>query len=156
MVSIRDIACAILAVMVLLPGCRPRDARTDSGEDETAIRTLISKTEDMNNSGDANGWASLFAPDAVYMPPGLKAITSHQELVQIAETAFRSNSITISIEPQEIVILGDWAFVRSRVTGTVAPRSGGDSSIIDMKQLVIYRRTDDGWRIARLANNSNL
>jgi len=155
MISLRAVSIAFLTVTALIPGCRPEDVRTDGGDDREAIRALVSRTEAMNNSRDAIGWASLFTPDAVYMPPGLEAITSHQELVAIAETAFRTNSVSISIEPQEIEIFGDWAFARSRVTGMVAPRAGGDGSVIDMKQLVLYRKTEDGWRIARLVNNSN-
>ena len=44
--------------------------------DTAAITQLIETTADMNNAGDAAGWAGLFAEDAIYMPGGQAAVTT--------------------------------------------------------------------------------
>lgn len=128
----------------------------ESDADRAAIVALIERVEEANNSGDVDGWVAAFAPDFVYMPPGSAAVTSHPELVEVAEMGFR-NDASIQISPDEIEICGDWAFARSHVTGNVELHSSGEVIPIDMKQLVIYHRSESGqWLIARLIANSNL
>ena len=52
--------------------------------------------------------------------------------------------------------VGDWAFARSQMTGTVTSRTDGDIIPVDVKQLIIYHRQLDGrWKIARHINNGN-
>ena len=140
-------------------GCGPaadsRERPVDTSADEAAILDLITQAEVANNAADTLGWVALFSSDAVYMAPGMQEVTSREGLIQVAETGFGRYSVQISTEPKEIVVMGDWAFARSRVTGTANPRAGGEQSAIDVKQLVVYQRTEDGWKIARMMNNSN-
>ncbi len=146
-----------LGTVVLVASLSPCAGRAQQGiaDDETAIRALIQKTQDANNAGDVEAWVSLFAEDAVYMPPGAPAVTTRKGLVEIAKAGFR-NRASITIEPLEIRVFGDWAFARSRVTGSVRLHDRDEVVPVDVKQLVIYSRGADGaWRIARLINNSN-
>ena len=127
---------ALVIVMGMIAGACTQSAKTTTAADEQAIRDLIRQTEAMNNSSDSLGWVSLFEDGAVYMGPGAPEVTTATGL---RETAF-----------------GDWAFARSRVTGTATPRTGGNAIRVDLKQLVIYRRLPDGsWKIARFISNSN-
>lgn len=52
-------------------------------------------------------------------------------------------------------MLGDWAFARTEVAGTVTLDGSGDVVPIDVKQIVLYRREKGAWRIARMITNSN-
>lgn len=123
--------------------------------DEAAIRALTENVESANNAGDVERWVGLFADDAVYMAPGAPAVTTRDGLTDVATAGFR-HAADIDIEPQEIEIVGDWAFVRAAVTGKVTLHPSGNEVEIDVKQLVIYRRQADGeWKIARLMSNSN-
>lgn len=147
---------ASFAALLLLPPSALL-AQTGEGwsEEQRPIADLIQRTAAANNTGDVEAWVSLFADDAVYMPPGAPAVTTKQGLVEIARAGFL-NRADIEIEPIEIVVTGPWAFARTRVRGTVDLHTSGDTMAIDMKQIAIYRRTDSGeWRIARLINNSN-
>jgi uncharacterized protein (TIGR02246 family) len=130
--------------------------RADASADEAAIRAVIERTQAMNNAGDVEGWVALFAPNAVYMPPGQPAVTTVDGLRDAGRAGFTSWTSNIAIHPEEIVMSGDWAFAHSTVTGTATPVAGGDPIRIDVKQLVVYHRQANGeWRIARLITNSN-
>jgi ketosteroid isomerase-like protein len=142
------------AMFFLAIGCAP-NSRVDAGSEEDRIRELISTTESFNNAADTLGWAGLFAREFVYMPPGMNEVTIREDLIDVAATAFGEYRTQIQIIPREIVVSGDWAFARSQVTGSWESRADGSSGPIDMKQLVLYRKTSEGWRIARLINNSN-
>jgi uncharacterized protein (TIGR02246 family) len=147
----------IAAIATLACGaCTGASVQTDSAADEAAIRDLIRQTAAFNNQADSLGWVSLFDDEAVYMAPDMPAVTTEAGLRNVASAGFGDYQADVSIEPVEIVILGDWAFARSLVTGTVVPRAGGQVIPVDMKQLVLYRRQADGsWKIARLMINSN-
>ena len=123
--------------------------------DTAAITQLIETTADMNNAGDAAGWAGLFAEDAVYMPGGQAAVTTPEGILEMGRLGFSHGTTDIIITPDEIIISGDWAFARSAVTGTFTGNDG-ESFPLDLKQIVIYQRQADGeWKIARLIGNSN-
>lgn len=143
-----------LLLLTTLAGCN--QAGHDPSADEAAIRELIRQTAATNNAADTLGWVELFEDTAVYMAPGMPEVTGRDGLVDIAAAGFGQYAAAVEIAPVEIEILGDWAFARSRVSGNVTPRAGGDPIDVDVKQLVLYHRQPDGtWRIARLIINSN-
>lgn len=135
----------------------PLDAQESprwTGEQQ-AIADLIRRTAAANNAGDVEAWVELFADGAVYMAPGSPPVTTRSGLVEVAEAGFR-HAASIEIEPAEIVVSGRWAYARNRVRGTVEVDPTGEVVRVDVKQLVIYRRTSSGdWRIARMMSNSN-
>lgn len=54
------------------------------------------------------------------------------------------------------MVSGRWDFARNRVRGTVELHPTGEVVEVDVKQLVIYRRTASGaWRIARMMSDNN-
>jgi uncharacterized protein (TIGR02246 family) len=121
-----------------------------------AIREVIERTRAVNNASDVEGWVALFEDDAVYMPAGQPAVTSRDDLRAIASAGFSSWRSDIRITTDEIVVMGDWAFARARVTGTATPTGVGVPVSIDLKEIVIYRQQPDGaWKIARLISNTN-
>ncbi|MBD3225511.1 MAG: SgcJ/EcaC family oxidoreductase [Caldithrix sp.] len=124
-------------------------------EDKTAIKKLIQKTETYNNASDVEKWVNLFSADAVYMPPGSPAVTTRKELIETAKAGFKHQA-SISIEPIEINVSGDWAYARTKVTGEVNVFDSEEVVTVDVKQIVIYtRELDNQWRISRLISNSN-
>ncbi len=143
-----------LLLLTTLAGCN--QAGHDTSADEAAIRELISQTVATNNAADTLGWVGLFEDSAVYMAPGMPEVTGRGNLVDVAAAGFGPYAAAVEITPLEIEILGDWAFARSHVSGSVTPRAGGDPIAVDVKQLVLYHRQPDGtWKIARLIMNSN-
>lgn len=146
-----------LALLHALTAANPASGQQRAGPaaDSTAIAALIEEVQAANNAGDVARWVSLFASDFVYMSSGAPAVTSRQELVELARTGFQ-NQASVDIAPEEITVIGDWAFARNHVTGTVKLRDSQRVIEIDLKQLVIYRRNAQGrWQIARLMSNTN-
>lgn len=145
-----------LPFLAAVLACQASSPREDVAADSTAIDRLIRQAEDANNRGNIDAWVGLFEDQAVYMPPGSPEVTTTAGLREAAAAGFSSFAAAIRITPIELRVLGDWAFARSAVSGSVTPKRGGTSIPIDIKQLVVYHRQPDGtWRIARLINNSN-
>lgn len=145
----------LAAALLILTAALPADAQLADPDavDRAAIRALIEATETANNAGDVEAWVALFDDDAVYMPPSTPTISTREGLVEIAEAGFRHDA-DVDIEPLEIGVTGDWAWARTRVTGTVIVAGSGEVVDVNSRQIVIYRRDEDGrWKIARLIIN---
>ena len=150
----RSLVIAVVAFLVLTAA--PAGGQQASAErDRQVIAALIQEVEAANNGGDVDRWVGLFAPDFAYMAPGAPAVTTTDALTEVARAGFQHNA-AVDIRPLEIEVHGDWAFARTEVTGTVTLQGSGRVVQVNSKQLVIYRKVDDGtWRIARLISNSN-
>jgi len=147
---------AVLAVCAVI-GCEARPPEADTGADEAAIRALLEHATAVNNAGDAAAWAELFAPGAVFMPANAPEVTTPAGLEQLAAARFSSFDSDVVISPVEIVLLGDWAFSRTTVRGSLSPKAEGELVAVDLKEIAIYQRQPDGsWKVARLIGNSNL
>lgn len=144
----------LLAFALLLLSIASAYAQPATHDDHAAIRAVIQQTEAANNAGDVDAWVALFADDAVYMAPGAPAVTTRAGLIDVARAGF-VHEADIRITPDEIEVMGDWAFARSHVTGTVVVHGSGEVVDVDVKQIAIYRKGEDGWKIARLITNSN-
>ncbi len=101
--------------------------------------------------GDSDTLLSLMAEDVIFMVPG-------RELFGKDEFAAASRSMTdIRIEGageiKEIEVMGDWAYLRNRLTVTVTPTGGEPMLKRSGYTLSILRKGKDGrWRLTRDAN----
>jgi ketosteroid isomerase-like protein len=81
-----------------------------------------------------------------------------KEAIRARQQAFRDQATfeeTRSVD--EVVVSGDWAFVRWTGTGTVTPKDGGEPGEFNRKGITIFQRQpDNSWKIARVIWNSNL
>lgn len=151
----RSTAFRPLPLLLMIAAGTFLSCTVDTSADERAIETLMGEMEKANNVGDVDGWVGLFATDFVYMAPGAPAVTSRDELVVVAKTGFR-NHATIRINPVEIRVMGDWAFSRNDVTGTVELYGSGDTVTVAVKEIAILSRDlGGGWKVARLIMNSD-
>jgi len=145
-----------LAGLIALAGCGASVDAADPSADRTAIEAMIREAETANNSGDVDRWVGLFAPEAVYMPPGMPAVSGEESLRDVAAAGFSAAVARIAIEPQDIVIAGDHAIARSEVRGDATLTSDGTRIEVNLKQVAVYRRQSDGsWRITHLIMNRN-
>ena len=65
-------------------------------------------------------------------------------------TFFETYSARQTLVNDEVVVAGDWAWMRGHFTTELTPRSGEPTRRESGKHLVIWRRDPDGaWRAAR-------
>ena len=116
-------------------------------EDKAAISEIWVSYKMARVSGDADAWLALWDADGIRMAPGEPAV-DYAAFSKSIPTAFaNSQPLSMDIIPDEIVIMGDWAYSRGNFTV---------GKEVDGKFLTIFRRQDDGsWRIYRDAFNMN-
>ena len=95
-------------------------------DDEKAIRELVATWLSATKAGDADTVLSLITDDVVFLQPGQpvmrKADFAAKSRAQSAQGAPR---IDASSDIQEIKVLGDWAFMWTRLSVTMTPPAAG-------------------------------
>jgi uncharacterized protein (TIGR02246 family) len=125
------------------------------GPDEQAIRELHSTWIDAVNAGDLVRLLSLMTDDCVLLNPG-RAPLGRDEFSASFPTAHARARIHCISELEEVVVVGEVAYTRSRDSLSVTPLAGPDAG--EAKQLAghritIYRKHSNGrWLLARDAH----
>jgi uncharacterized protein (TIGR02246 family) len=121
--------------------------------DEQEIRQLVSTWMAASKAGDIEKVLSLMADDVVFLVPGRpvmrKADFAAAARAQLGKDAPKFDG---SNEIQEIKILGDWAFMWTRLTVVVTPTGGAQSMARAGHTLSILRKQSGKWVLARDAN----
>jgi uncharacterized protein (TIGR02246 family) len=145
----------LIIMMILLILCST--CQTGSTEsDLQAITKLVTDDYDMAfNTGDADARASLYADDAVMMPPNEPLIRS-KEAIRAYEAQDDSLDLQLTDTATDVQVFGNWGFVQGTYTVTTAQELGGESILENGKFVVIVKRIHDGsWKIAHDIWNSD-
>jgi uncharacterized protein (TIGR02246 family) len=120
--------------------------------DEQQIRELIAKWMAATKTGDVATVLSLMTDDVVFLVVGQPPFGKEKfaELMKSPPGAPRPQ-IDGRSEIQEIQVLGDCAFVWTRLNVEMTP-PGGQTVKRSGHTLSVLRRTDGQWRLARDAN----
>ena len=124
-------------------------------DDKQRLVELLGQCEKSVNNGDAAGAARLYLEDAVLLPGGFPTAVGATAIGGFYAAAFSQLALTIAfdIDRDEIVVDGDRAFATTSSTGTRVIRATGDTIPEDNRELWIFQKTEDDWRIARYMFN---
>lgn len=121
-------------------------------QDEEHIRELVSTWMAATKAGDIETVLSLMSDDVVCLipgqPPMRKADFAAALRVQAGTDAPKFDGTS---EIQEITIVGDWAFMWTKLTVVVTPQ-GGPSMKRAGHTLSVLKKHNGRWVLARDAN----
>lgn len=121
--------------------------------DEQEIRQLVSTWMAASREGDVEKVLSLMADDAVFLVTGRPVMRKADFAAAArAQSGRDAPRIDGSSEIQEIKILGDWAFMWTRLTVVVTPPGGAQSMTRAGHTLTILNKQGGRWVLARDAN----
>lgn len=122
----------------------PVATRADDAADIASIEALWESYEATREAGDAEGWLALWDEDGLRTGPSTFGIPLSR-LAPRMDLRFRLSPIDeMSVDPEEIVLMGDWAYTRGRFTVFV-----GRSRTVGAFLSVLRRQEDGSWRIYR-------
>ncbi len=122
------------------------------GPDERDIREVHSTWIDAVNGGDWARLLTLMADDVVFVNPG-HAPFGRDGFSANFSAAHQQLRIHCSSELEEVVVVGDVAYTRSRDKLSVSPRVGGEAAQFSGYRITVYRKQPDGrWLLARDAH----
>ena len=118
--------------------------------DEQAIRELVVTWLDASKRGDIATVLTLMADDVVFMVPVQEPFG--KEAFSANAAKMKNVVIEGTSDIQELTILGDWAWMRNRLTVTITPPNGKRAIQSGYTLTILRKNTDGNWVITRDAN----
>jgi len=121
--------------------------------DEEQIRQLVSTWLSASKAGDIETVLSLMSDDVVFLVTG-QPIMRKADFAAAARASSGPNAPKFDgkSEIQEIKVLGDWAFMWTRLTIEVTPPGSMQSMTRAGHTLSILHKQEGKWVLARDAN----
>lgn len=121
--------------------------------DEQEIRQLVSTWMAASKAGDVETVLSLMADDVVFLVPGQPVMRKADFAVAArAQSGQEAPQFDGRSEIQEIRVLGDWAFMWTKLTVVVTLPGGAQSMTRAGHTLSILKKQGGKWVLARDAN----
>ena len=122
------------------------------GPDEREIHEVHSTWIDAVNAGDLDRLLTLMADDVVFLNPGQSPV-GRDEFSANFSAAHQRVRVRCVSELEEVVVVGEVAYTRSRDALSVVPRAGGEETQLAGHRITVYRKQPDGcWLLARDAH----
>ena len=124
-----------------------------TANDERAIRDLVATWMAATKAGNADTVLNLIADDVVFLvagrPPMFKGEFAAAMKAQAGKTAPKFDGKS---EIQEIKVLGDWAFMWTKLSVIATPPDGSPPMERAGHTLTILKKDKGRWVLARDAN----
>src|SRR6478752_1724697 len=126
------------------------DGIASPSEDERAIRDVLARWFAATKAGDTQTVLSMMTEDVVFMVPGRDPFG--KEAFRNAAGRMKGARIDGTTDVQELRVVGNWAYARTRITVTVTPPDGAAVTRSGHTLTIFQREADGRWRLARDAN----
>jgi uncharacterized protein (TIGR02246 family) len=122
--------------------------------DEQEIRELVARWMALTKAGDIQSVLSLMAEDVVFLRPGQPPMIGKGAFAAAAGAIPKQEHPQIEgmSEIQEIKVLGDWAFMWTKLNIVITPPDGTSPSTRAGHTLSILQKQHGKWVLARDAN----
>lgn len=148
------VAFAILVLAVM--ACRPAPAPTPAGPTEAEVRSAIeaqnARFGEAVRAGDTAAIAQLYTPDGAALPPNQPAVTGTEALAAFWGQVLDSGVRDVKLTTEEVAYAG--GDIATEVGAASLLTQDGTQADPD-KYLVLWKKTDVGWRMHRDIWNSN-
>jgi uncharacterized protein (TIGR02246 family) len=137
----------VLAVLVLLTSVV---GVTAARNDVSIIRHLLSETYgSLVMAGDSAGYAELYAEDVLWAPPNGPDQTSKEGIRNAIQGLFDKFSFEVDPQPEEIKVIGNFAYVVGTVDGKLTPEDGSAPIPIKFRIFWLLQKEKGEWEISR-------
>jgi uncharacterized protein (TIGR02246 family) len=120
---------------------------------EEELRSLLAAYETSLNAGDVGRIEQLYTEDGVFMPAGFPTAAGRTAVRGAYEAVFSNIRIAIHFTVDELSVKGDVAHARTHSAGTATVVATGSSGPEANRELFVFARSADGWKIARYMFN---
>ena len=119
-------------------------------DDERAIRDLVATWMTASQAGDTATVLGLMTDDVVFTVAGREPF-GKEAFAAASQGAPPGMKIDGTSDIQELKVLGDWAYMRNKLSLTITP-PGGKPMRRAGYTLSVLRKERSKWRLARDAN----
>jgi uncharacterized protein (TIGR02246 family) len=102
-------------------------------------------------AGDIEQLGQLMTEDIVVIHGNGRLVRGKEAVMNDFARSLEDFSVQQRVEPEEIIVAGEWAFGRAKVHTTISSRKSCDTKQFDSRSVTILRKQSSlGWRVARV------
>jgi len=122
--------------------------------DEQEIRQLVTTWMEASKAGDLDTVLGLMSDDVIFLVAGQPPMIGKGAFAAAfqAQSSQARPQIDGKSEIQEIQVLGDWAYMWTKLTVVITPPGGASSLTRAGHTLTILKKENGRWVLARDAN----
>jgi len=121
-----------------------------SEDDVREIRGVADRWTAAVEAGDVERLGQLMTNDIVIIHGNGRLVRGKEAVMNDFARSLRDFSVQQTVESEETIVAGEWAFDRATVHTTISSPSSGDTKKFDSRAVTILRKQSaDGWRVAR-------
>ena len=121
--------------------------------DEKEIKDLLFAYRDALNAADVNKVVPLYTENGVFMPSEAPTSVGKDQVKGAYEFVFSNIKLSIEFSIDEIIINGDYAFVRTTSKGTTLIHATGETVPEENRELFVLKKEKGSWKIDRYMFN---
>lgn len=122
-------------------------------EEKQKIEKLLSEYKKSLNTSDANLAQSLYTKDGVFMPTEAPSGIGAEAILNSYKFVFSQIQLNIEFFIEEIVVEGNMAFAVTSSKGTTLIHATGDTIPEANRELFVFEKVNNEWKIARYMFN---
>ena len=122
-------------------------------EEKNQIEKLLLVYQKSLNTSDAKLAQSLYTKDGVFMPTEAPSGIGAEGILKSYEFVFSQIQLNIEFFIEEIVVEGNMAFAVTSSKGTVKIHANGIEAPEANRELFVFEKVDEEWKIARYMFN---
>lgn len=153
----------ITMMLVILTSCNNKNQSIDQNQekeienmekkDKQQIEQLLSEYKKSLNSSDAKLAQSLYTKDGVFMPSGAPSAIGSENILKSYEFIFSQIQLNIEFYIDEILVEGEFAFATTSSKGTTLIHASGETIPEENRELFVFEKVNNVWKIARYMFN---
>ena len=122
-------------------------ATTDA--DKLAINALVTSTyAGAVTASDAAAVADTFVTDGVLMAPDSPTVIGSTVIKDVYTSVFSAIKLNLTFNIDEIVIDGEYGYVRSHSSGTMLIHANGQTVPASYREIFVVKKVNGNWKIA--------
>lgn len=117
------------------------------------IKLLLSEYKKSLNTSDAKLAQSLYAKDGVFMPSGAPSAIGSEDILKSYKYIFSQIQLNIEFFFDEILVEENFAFAITSSKGTTLIHANGETIPEENRELFVFEKVNNEWKIARYMFN---
>jgi uncharacterized protein (TIGR02246 family) len=122
-------------------------------QEKQLIEGLLGEYQKSLNTSDANLAQSLYTKDGIFMPTEAPSGIGSAGILKSYEYVFSQIQLNIEFFIEEIQVEGNMAFAVTSSKGTTKIYATGDTVPEANRELFVFEKVNDEWKIARYMFN---
>jgi uncharacterized protein (TIGR02246 family) len=121
----------------------------NAGEIEE-IQCLATRWTSAVEAGDIERLGRLMTEDIIIIHGNGRMVCGRETVMKDFARSFEDYSVQQSVESEETIVAGEWAFDRAKVHTIISSRKSQDTRQFDSRTVTILRKQSGAeWRVAR-------